>query len=80
MRTGNAHAATHHVSPSGHDDSTGQPTIVANAKGTFVAAWNAGRNLVATTRLERDRASGAPVTVGSNLGSISLAIASGGPS
>ena len=62
---------------SGLDDSTGQPTIVADAAGSFVAAWNAGGRLMAATSLGGGSAFGAPVAVGSNFGSIRLAIASG---
>ncbi|HEX7843168.1 MAG TPA: hypothetical protein VF469_37110 [Kofleriaceae bacterium] len=64
---------------SGINDSTGQPTIVADAAGTFVAAWNVSGNisLVAATSRGGGSTFGAPVAVGSNFGSISLAIAPG---
>ena len=64
---------------SGVSDDTGQPSIVADAAGTFVAAWNASAStsLVAATSQQGGSRFGAPVTVGSSFTSISLAIAPG---
>ncbi len=60
------------------DDTTGQPAIVADATGSFVAAWNVGGSfrLVAATSAPGG-SFGAPITVGSSTGGIRLAIAPG---
>jgi hypothetical protein len=60
------------------DDTTGQPAIVADAAGSFVAAWNVGgRFRLVTVTGSPGGSFGAPVTVGSSTGGISLAIAPG---
>lgn len=60
------------------DDTTGQPEIVADATGSFVAAWNVGGSfrLVAATSAPGGSL-GAPLTVGLSTGGIGLAIAPG---